>query len=542
MNNGNKKSTKSHSKPLTPSKQSTNTHPLSKIIKTLSIQKTTTPSGSKVPSGSKAPIGSKAPSGSATPSGSKAPSGSTTPSGSKVPIGSKAPSGSKKPITPTAKMPLNKRPRIIQQPIKKIAMGCYGVVTKPPLKLIIPTEDEDLNITKSGVGKVFIFEENNKHIIEYNKELDILKIIRSIDPKSTFTVSLKGAFSGTLDINSLEDKFRDSLIKDLKIAAYQSVNDNIPITEIIFYQIILEDAGVPVNEVKEEITYICFLKAIKALVEGIIILGENGRIHHDIKPSNVLFKNNKLSLIDFGLCITTDKAYKLSDVLSLHNACYIYYPPEYYILYLILTILKIEDPNTYIGTEKRDCVTANNKRIFNKSSVILLVILKEVAKDLANHTEESMTIKIYNTRLLVFMSEHSTIDETVFYKHLCIFVKTMIQIIEKSVPQPNIEDFLYNNDNAFFGVNSAKKLDIYGIGYIILELKRKIKGERNDSFINGILKHCFVKNPRMRISGTELKTKIETEIENVQAGRFNSYKGGNKCRDIINFNKNIKNG
>ena len=115
----------------------------------------------------------------------------------------------------------------------------------------------------------------------------------------------------------------------------------------------------------------------------------------------------------------------------------------------------------------------------------------------------------------------------------------MIQIIEKSVPKPNIEDFLYNNDNAFFGVNSAKKLDIYGIGYIILELKRKIKGVRNDSFINGILKHCFVKNPRMRISGTELKTKIETEIDNVQAGRFNSYKGGNKCRDIINFNKNI---
>ena len=27
MNNGNKKSTKSHSKPLTPSKQSTNSHP-----------------------------------------------------------------------------------------------------------------------------------------------------------------------------------------------------------------------------------------------------------------------------------------------------------------------------------------------------------------------------------------------------------------------------------------------------------------------------------------------------------------------------------
>lgn len=57
---------------------------------------------------------------------------------------------------------------------------------------------------------------------------------------------------------------------------------------------------------------------------GYQILWQNGIIHQDLKPDNVLIKNNRLKITDFGFSILTD-----SYVPSLlREGTFHYMPPE----------------------------------------------------------------------------------------------------------------------------------------------------------------------------------------------------------------------
>jgi serine/threonine protein kinase len=173
-----------------------------------------------------------------------------------------------------------------------IAEGKYGCVITPAF------DCKNKKIINNSVAKLF----NNK--INYNYELYIYNKIKEIDKNNLFTVEkLDNCKINKQFINSNVDNFdKCSLIKN-------KVN----------YQIIYEYGGIDLLEyiIKNKTIDVKLLfKNFNDIIKGLLLLDKNNIIHNDIKLNNILFNNNKLFLIDFGLAIFTNDLFNNSNLIN----------------------------------------------------------------------------------------------------------------------------------------------------------------------------------------------------------------------------------
>ena len=112
-------------------------------------------------------------------------------------------------------------------------------------------------------------------------------------------------------------------ISECIINKFDKDSDTFKIHEIIY-----ENGGTQLDEI--QINDHDFIKAFIMLCKSLQTLHELQFIHRDIKPMNILYNhdNNKLSLIDFGMCIPSKEVYDIKEKWWIDSAYFIS-PPEY---------------------------------------------------------------------------------------------------------------------------------------------------------------------------------------------------------------------
>jgi serine/threonine protein kinase len=186
-----------------------------------------------------------------------------------------------------------------------IGEGAYVCVYKPPIKC----KDKSKYLGKKYIGKMFA----DKN--QYLEEIEIMKIIKRIDPKSIYTTKLID--NCNVDINT-----RD--YKECKHVNLKRTN---------YHQIIYRYGGKDLCYLlKSKYDIFDILPGMIHLLKFLCILAKNGYVHRDIKESNILYEGKKFFLIDFGLMIPFRKVYdEDQDYVLQYN--YEYYPPEFKIYY-----------------------------------------------------------------------------------------------------------------------------------------------------------------------------------------------------------------
>jgi len=174
-----------------------------------------------------------------------------------------------------------------------IAEGKYGCVINPSFDC-----KNKKKIINNTVAKLF----NNK--INYHNELDIYNKIKEIDKNNLFTVE-------KIDNCKINKEFINSNVNNFDKCSL--------IKNKVNYQIIYKYGGINLFDyiIKNKTIDVKLLfKNFNEIIKGLLLLDKNNIIHNDIKLNNILFDNNKLFLIDFGLAIFTNNLFNNSNLIQ----------------------------------------------------------------------------------------------------------------------------------------------------------------------------------------------------------------------------------
>lgn len=344
--------------------------------------------------------------------------------------------------------------------IKIIGIGKYSCVINKPITNVVKEYIIYDNIYYTDVSKIFKLD----YDYSFDEEYEMIQKIKEIDCDNDFTLSVKGIST-----------FNSTEIKDNKIIKYLNIKK-----DTILKQIILEYGGVPVFNIQEYILFKDFLKTILKLFKGIKKMHDNNIIHRDIKPYNVLYKNYKFNLIDFGLTCNIDEVY-CKDNFDNFTSVYMYYPPEYYIAYLLY--------------DKEDFDTKHNVSTKNNFKYNFNIIMKPL---------------IVNS---LFLQEYYNEHYYAFNKKEPYNILTYINGFK------SFYNYVMNNDKInsiadLFTNDFAYKLDIYGLSFVIKELKKNIffKYTIEKKIYNQLFNMCYNLNPFERSTINNIISFIEDNI------------------------------
>lgn len=341
-----------------------------------------------------------------------------------------------------------------------IDSGTYGCVINPPVsheknisKVIVPYN----NPNQSDIGKLY------KHgLEEFEIELDLLKKVQLIDPDNEFTTEFKGAMIVNKE-NIKDPELVNCLTKKNKKTKF-------------YHQIILENGGTRVDK-EFSLSYSDFIIKFEVFLKGMAKLQSQNFVHLDIKPANVLISKDKISLIDFGLMTKADELFKYDNRHILGYLEYPFYPPEFYISYIIMKYGRIND-------EKLE-------NIFNQSFV----------------SNNDSLFRRYKTGIQEFHS---------------IIKKTKKQELFKKV----------------FNQDLALKADVFSIAYILVAFNKKItySNQSEKDFVDTLYKKCIEVNPYTRISMKELHDIVRKEsVKYSSAEIFETAKSKSTSSSIISI-------
>jgi serine/threonine protein kinase len=316
------------------------------------------------------------------------------------------------------------------------------------------------------VAKLFF--ENN----DFREELNYQKLIMKVDPSNKFTVKMKGAYK----ISGKCVKYSDSITQCLK----REIRD---IENSEFNQIIMEYGGYKLYDYnKYTLTFVDFIRLFKAFIAGMITLQEHNIIHRDITPRTVLIdmNKNKINLIDFGLmCKHYTELYsnKSLSMYRLSHLDYPFYPPEFFIAYLMLYYRQSFE---------------NNKEAFDK-------FIDGIYPMLENHR--------------FFRQQHLLTDNMLLNEYQ-EGIKLFLQ---------QIKDSGFTKCCDIFNRDMAMKADVFAVASIISTISKKIKftSFKERDFVNFLYTKCLTINPYDRITFS----KLYTLLDNVNQ-KNNSLQGG----------------
>lgn len=191
-----------------------------------------------------------------------------------------------------------------------IASGSYGCVFRPHLQC-----KKNVKRKSNTIGKIFFTKE------DFEYERDVNEIISKIDPEHKFTVPYLGECE-TDNLNNNEDRVDQCIELDI---TGRTVNQ-------LIYQYgglsIMDYISSRQGNAKD---FKSLFKGLLNILTGISKLDNNGYVHQDIKPDNVLLGkkiNTKMYLIDFGLLDKKDHIF-VNDNIEMLKYNYPYFPPEY---------------------------------------------------------------------------------------------------------------------------------------------------------------------------------------------------------------------
>ena len=356
------------------------------------------------------------------------------------------------------------------QKSKIIGKGVYGCVVQPPIKSNIKeTYIEYNDIKRNDVGKLFKNSTTNRE--DFMAELDNIELTNLFDPNGVFTVKTKGA-------NVLKSENIDSQIRNC-LDVYH--NENV-------YQIILENGGVPLEQMKNRsLSFQKFVKLMKTFIDGFTKMQEFGLCHRDIKPDNILITDDKISLIDFGVSDELRNVYSIKSRRVLSHISQIY-PPEFYIASILLEF-------------------QTNKTQFQEALLDVIPLME--------------TDGYFET---LFQEKH---------------IDTAKQEINNFISTIRESNYDYSD---VFNSEMAKKCDIYSLFSVFEEMSQKVIIVNNiqQRQLKTLVIMCQEPNPYERASLQDIKDILNdmeetTEIEN-------SINGGQSRRNIkyIKFNNIYK--
>ena len=342
--------------------------------------------------------------------------------------------------------------------LKYVGAGSYGCVMSPPISeasLILKEYIPYLKRENTDVGKVFI-----KGMRDFKEELAVLKKIDKIDPHAEFTVKLKGA----LELSSKSLKFHPTITNCLERSiSHSSVRNSLQ-------QIILSNGGTSIESREYTLHYYDFLKKLSKFLKGMINLQKNNICHRDMSTRNVLINSQQISLIDFGLTCDIDDLYipTSSALRILSFKSYRFYPPEFYIAYIMLS--------------NRHQFEGNKQKFDNFVDTIY----------------DKMKSQYY------FEQKYLLNNISLLYEYeygIRVFLDTIKHMSVTKCSE------IFNRDIAF-------KADVFSLSYTILELSKNIyyTSDSEKIFVDYIYKKCKKANVFERISLNELYEIVDNEV------------------------------
>lgn len=337
---------------------------------------------------------------------------------------------------------------------KVVGKGSYSVVLSPPVTNVLPTQwylkynyPSDNDVSK-------VYKTNDYE--DFETEFYILKeYVMKIENYENFTVKVKGASRFYLD--EIHNRYI------LELLDVKRCNGKL----IEMQQIIFENGGIQINKYSDLFTFSESIKLILNFYKGLELLNSHDIIHRDVKPTNVLFRDDKLLLIDFGLSCHVDDVYNWVKSDFILSNKYTFSPPEFFIYYLFKknNIICHSDIDHFIDT-------MNN---YGSS----------IRKDISSYYEKHW-----------FQYNEGTHDVTKYYNG----INEICQSIKEN---KNICDY-FSND-------LAKKTDVYSSSYIIKTMisKTLFKSESEKKLFEQLYEMSSTFDPLKRCSIKDLIDKIE---------------------------------
>lgn len=322
--------------------------------------------------------------------------------------------------------------------------GSYGCIIKPGLNCYDPE--------KNSVSKLF----SDKN--EWISEKESNELIKSIDKNNNFTIKM-------LNSCKIESNYINKNVKGIQECTLIRYSEPI-------YQIIYEDGGYDLRYLfyhdyiyvkYPEITINKFFKKFLNIFEGVLLLSSNNLCHRDIKLDNILFNGEKISLIDFGLMVKSDKVYDDEELrMYLNNNIY-YYPNDLKLYSLLKLDIKSFKYDLKLNSRELDRLIYRylsiNREKMDKDNLKILTdfikLLEEKSNEYLNYFKETYVkagnsidlqkfqkVDIYSLGLVLL---ELLISISVFYGNKYKIDINLIDLIYKMMnPDPykriNIED------------------------------------------------------------------------------------------------------
>lgn len=189
--------------------------------------------------------------------------------------------------------------------IRPIGSGSYGTVFAPPINMVN-------NKTDDFVGKVLLTD--NHHDIA--QEWDAGEYLRDIDPENKYFIYPLAKTKLT--------------IQEYNKYAKKQLNYINPSKQLT--QFIMKNGGQSIRSIARQtnLSFRSIVQCVLEIAQCIKVLQKNKLIHQDIHPGNIVQKDGKHRLIDFGMMITSSEYYTPFNMLL--NEEYAISPPEYRLL------------------------------------------------------------------------------------------------------------------------------------------------------------------------------------------------------------------
>jgi deoxyribodipyrimidine photo-lyase len=254
-----------------------------------------------------------------------------------------------------------------------LSSGSYGCVFLPAIRC-----DNKQDHHPNTISKVFDDPD------EYQKELQLNKLIAKLDPDAIFTVR---AIS---QCKVYPELVRSSNTSGAAEPQCQSIADGKRMQ--IIYEYGGRDLGMYGRDHKHDVAaFLDIASKLEPILNGIMTMTQAHIAHNDIKRENILYDGEKLRLIDFGMVQRFEDIFKRNRVDAIKDSHYIYYPLEYPCFNKIVRLHSKSRSTHYIPTlSYLSKLLQDNLYPFRPSDLYAVVNLnyKQSLKDFLTYMEQ----------------------------------------------------------------------------------------------------------------------------------------------------------